>query len=265
MARKRQQSEFDKWVARLSTEERLSHASQSIAGVNNVAQFLITLHETNQLVSYTDLLSKQVESSYAANAYQTFVRGLQEIELVRLCSLWDRGEQGAFSIPTIIGLIDNDGVIDCITSIAAKSRQHHDSAESDDEHDDEWALKQELLIRIGQRESEKERRRICVYTRRVIQDAMEIVDSDLLRNVVNFRNKYIAHATGLTRLEKAENGSIPLPRYDDETELLVRTLRVMERLDLCVRGVSVEWDEYREIAKRNSKYLWHGVKIKPIK
>ena len=122
LSKKPKRMGFKDWVRDRSLDERLNHARQSIDGINNVASFLSSLHETNQIVVYSDLLSSQVGTSYAANAYNTFTRGLQEIELVRLCSLWDKGERDAFSIPTVIELIDTPDLIARISREAGETR-----------------------------------------------------------------------------------------------------------------------------------------------
>jgi hypothetical protein len=267
VAKKAKRVRFEDWFKGLPLNERLTHACHSIEGVNNVAHFLNSLHATNQIVLYSDVVSRQVGRSYAANAYHTFTRGLQEIELVRLCSLWDRGERDAFSIPTVVDLIDDDNVIDRISQLAGETRRYaHDPEKPLGETDEDREIIRRALSRMGEREERQERRRMCLVTRRTIQEAREIAGSEMLRNVVNFRNKYIAHATGLTRRERDEgNGPLPLPKLGDETELLNKTLKIIERLDHCVRGVSFMWDDSRAIEKRNAESLWHGVTIKVLR
>jgi hypothetical protein len=126
----------------------------------------------------------------------------------------------------------------------------------------------------GERGVRRERRRICVLTRRTIREArkisgsraLKILPSEMLRNVVNFRNKYIAHATGLTRLKRdGGNGPLPLPKLGDETDLLAQTLTIIGRLSLCIEGIDFRWGESEKIAKRNAEALWHGVTIKVLR
>ncbi len=258
---------FKDWVKSLPFDERLTQAQQSLNGVNKVAHFLNSLHATNQIVVYSDVLSRQVGRSYAANAYNTFMRALQEIELVRLCSLWDKGERDAFSIPTVIDLIDSDEVIGCIGRLAGETRRYVPDPERPlGETEEDRELYRKALIRMGERQERHERRRMCVITRRTIQKARKIAGSEMLTNVINFRNKYIAHATGLTRRERDEgNGPLPLPKFGDETELLAKTLKIIESLDLCVRDMAFKWKDTQETDKRNAEYLWHGVTIKALR
>ena len=38
---------------------------------------------------YSDTLSKQIPKFYAANAFNVFREAMHQIELVRICALWD--------------------------------------------------------------------------------------------------------------------------------------------------------------------------------
>jgi hypothetical protein len=174
VSKKAKRIEFKDWIKGLPFDERLTHARQSLEGVNNVAHSLGSLHATNQIVLSSDVLSSQVGRSYAANAYHTFTRGLQEIELVRLCSLWDRGERDAFSVPTVIDLIDNDDVIGCISQLAGETRRYvHDPARPLDEAEEDREFLRKALVKMAEREERQERRRMCVLTRRTIQEARD--------------------------------------------------------------------------------------------
>jgi hypothetical protein len=90
VAKKTKSERFKEWAEKLSPDNRLACARETLEGALKVAHFLITLHETNQIVLYSDTLSHQVKPSHAAKAYNNFTRALLEIELVRLCSLWDQ-------------------------------------------------------------------------------------------------------------------------------------------------------------------------------
>jgi hypothetical protein len=105
---------FESWLAGLAFDERLTLARESLRGVVNVAHFLVGLHETNRIVVRSDALRKQVPRSYAAHAFNTFTQSLFNAELVSICSLWDPAERDAFSIPTVVALIDRADVIECM-------------------------------------------------------------------------------------------------------------------------------------------------------
>src|SRR4051812_21241103 len=109
---KNKEPSFDEWAGGLSADERLKYAERSLKGVSNVARFLVSLHETNKIAVYSDALAKQIPASHAANTYNNFTQSLHEIELVRLCSLWDPKKRDAFTIPTVSALIDDPAAIE---------------------------------------------------------------------------------------------------------------------------------------------------------
>jgi hypothetical protein len=45
--------------------------------------------KTTRFVLYSDTLSSQIPTSFAANAFNVFQRGMHQFEIVRLCALWD--------------------------------------------------------------------------------------------------------------------------------------------------------------------------------
>jgi hypothetical protein len=257
---------FKDWVASLPFDERHTHARRSLKGASNVAHFLVSLHETNRIALHSDALSSQIPRSHAGNAYNNFTRSLLELELVRLCSIWYKGERDAFSIPTVIGLIDGSQVIDCMAREMADHYRTLDrnSLIVDDADEEEIRQIRELLDQAAERDWSKEYDRIRRMARNTIRLARLVAGSKTLENVRNFRNKHIAHATALTHLER-ESGPVPAPKIGDERRLLRVTLKILERLDLCVRGVGFDWSNSERIAKRNAEALWHGVTIKVLR
>jgi hypothetical protein len=257
--------EFKKWAADLPLDERLAHAHGSLQGTSNVAHFLVRLHETNRIVLYSDTLSRQVPTSYAANAYNNFTRALLEIELVRLCSLWDPARQDAFSIPTVIDLIDGE-VVECLARAIAG---HYDrlgdkplliGIDDEEERRQTW----EALKRVSRRDGQEQYDRTRRIAWNTIRLARLVASSKVLKNVRNFRNKNIAHATALTDHER-KSGPVPRPKGGDEGRLLHVTLKILERLDLCIRGVLVNWSDSEQIARKDAEALWQGVTIKVLR
>jgi hypothetical protein len=76
-------------IAKLTLPERIQAAKAKTASVVDHLLYLVELHENNALILYSPLLSSQIPTSHAANAFNVFQRGLHQIELVRLCALWD--------------------------------------------------------------------------------------------------------------------------------------------------------------------------------
>ena len=72
----------------------------------------LNLHESNEILLKTEAISQQIPYSYAGNAYNAFTRGLRDIELVRICSLWGSPDYDAFTILTVVNLFDNPDVIE---------------------------------------------------------------------------------------------------------------------------------------------------------
>lgn len=256
-----------KWISKLSPEERLTKAKDVLSKVADVIEFLLPLHETNKIVVLSDYISKQIGPSYAANSYNNFARSLLEIELVRLCSLWDKPEENAYTIRTIIDLIDDPSVIHLMSKGVADFRRS--------------TAKDPLYIRVpvGQKhidvmkthfqiadaDAKNEYQKITIISRNVIKMSNLIYNSDRLLRVKNFRNKNIAHALSRTIAENKRNEPIDPPKVRDVGKLIFSTVRIMGRLWLCVNSGSYAWDSSKLRAKRDAEALWHGVTIEALR
>ena len=111
---------FESW----ETQKRIEEAKRLTARVVEHLQYLLDIHENNAIVLYSDVLSKQVAKSYAANAFNVFREALHQIELVRVCALWDAPVLERESIPTVIELIDDEKVLDALAEQAPAG--HHE-------------------------------------------------------------------------------------------------------------------------------------------
>jgi hypothetical protein len=78
---------FETWEA----QKRIDEAKRLTPRVVDHLQYLLDIHENNATVLYSDMLSKQIQKSYAANAF--FREAMHQIELVRICALWDAPER----------------------------------------------------------------------------------------------------------------------------------------------------------------------------
>jgi hypothetical protein len=148
------------------TQKRIAEAKRVTARVVDHLQYLLDIHENNAVVLYSDQLSKQVPQSYAANAFNVFREAMHQIELVRICALWDRGDIERESIMTVIELIDDDGALDILAEQARAG--HHEE--------------------FGKQRAEKARTNL----KAAIKAAREMVKSDRLRSIRNLRDKRIA-------------------------------------------------------------------------
>src|SRR5262249_45744712 len=109
------------WVTKMSTAERITAANDKTQRVLDHLLYLLALHENNAIVLYSDTLSRQIPTSFAANAFNVSRQGLHQFEIVRLCALWDGVGQDKENIPTIIELIDDRDVIE---SLAQEIESH---------------------------------------------------------------------------------------------------------------------------------------------
>ena len=73
------------------------------------------LHENNVFIVYSPELSSPVPESFAANAFNVFQRGCHQIEIVRLCALWDKPAPDKENILTVVDLIDSPCVCDMLS------------------------------------------------------------------------------------------------------------------------------------------------------
>jgi len=110
-------------MAKLSLSERIEAAKTKTAKVVDPLLYLIKLHENNALVLYSPLLSSQIPTSHAGHAFYAFQHGMHQIELVRLCALWDSVDLKKENVPTIIELIGPSNG-DVVKALAEETASH---------------------------------------------------------------------------------------------------------------------------------------------
>lgn len=98
-------------VDRLKAIERIALAKAHMEKMIGHVLHSIALHENNEIVLNSDLLSSQVPSSYGAHAFNLTRDALFRYSVIRLCALWDAAEINSESILTVIDLVDNREVI----------------------------------------------------------------------------------------------------------------------------------------------------------
>ena len=189
-----------------------------------------------------------------------------EIELVRLCSLWDPPEQDAFTVPTVVALINNPVVINLMAQeIADYWRDlQRDPVNIGSFDAEQISLIKQAYERASEKDVKTQYEKTTVRALNSIRLAALTEPSPTLANVRNFRNKHIAYATAMTRIER-KSGPLPPPKVGDEQRLLRLSLRVLKRLDLCVRGADFDWKNSERIARQNAEALWHGVSINVLR
>ena len=96
----------------LSSQARIALAKAKMERVFDHFLYLLELHANNEFVVHSPILSTQIRKSFAANAFNVFQRSMYQIEIVRLCALWDSVDPDKENIPTVVELIDDEKIID---------------------------------------------------------------------------------------------------------------------------------------------------------
>src|SRR5437588_12446059 len=98
----------------LARPERIRLAKAKMKKVIDHFLYVIELHANNSFVVFSPVLASQIPNSYAANAFNVFQRSMYQIEIVRLCALWDSVDLDKENIPTVVKLIDDDEIIEML-------------------------------------------------------------------------------------------------------------------------------------------------------
>jgi hypothetical protein len=189
---------------------------------------------------------------------------MHQIEIVRLCAIWDTADPDKENIPTVVELIDSEEIID---ALAAETRSHwtdiggHLLNPSDDP--ELAAIEQRSVrasnIQFGDEQASKARTELM----QVIDDSRSILSSPRLASVMNLRDKHLAHSITTTRREK--RAPVPPMKFGDETELLNASIPIVERLYCWVNGVGFSVLDSQEIDQKNAEALWNGCKFSVLR
>jgi len=222
-----------KWISNLSDLERIELAREKMSPLIDLIIDIVSLHESNRVIVYSDRLSKQIPSSYAAHAFNLFQWSSHAYELIRLCALWDKPAVNRESIPTVAALIDSPTII---ASLAA-------SIADDWPDDPTWAAAR------SQWAAHNLQRSVCAVR--------SVVRSERLKNLTNHRDKNLAHALSQSVAER--RGQVfALPKFGDERKLLRLSINIADRLYSGVSNTSFSFDGTRLIARKNAEALWHS-------
>lgn len=245
----------------LASQERIDLAKKRMTKVVDYFLYLVELHANNSYAVYSPTLSSQIPKSYAANAFFAFQRSMHQLEIVRLCVLWDRAELKKENISTVIELIDNEAIIRILAANAALPWTTGDPGHiavvnpmGDPQRD--------AKIMEAVRESDKEfgiqaSKRADWELRHTIAAARKILQSEQLRSLMNVRDEHIAHSLTETRRERRHGPIAPI-KIGDETDLFERSIPIVERLYCWVNGTSLSIKESQRIDQDNAEALWKG-------
>ena len=249
----------------MNTNEQILQAKVCMGKVVGHLLHVIALHENNELVIYSDVLSSQVPKSFGAHAFNLTRDALFRYSVIRLCALWDRAQSNNECLLTVVDLVDHH---DVILSLMRENCGHWASREAHViDLPDEPEMK-EIVLRSAQ-ESEDRFGRLQGYRagkqlKRAIIDARVIAASGELLVLQNFRDKHLAHSLRETRREQSI-GTISLPKFREETALLKKTVEVARALYCWINGSSFDFESSYEMRREQAEALWKGCKLMPVR
>jgi hypothetical protein len=97
-----------------ATKTRCGETKTTIDRVLDHILYVLELHANNLFVVYSPMLVSQIP--FAANAFNVLQRSMYQIEIVRLCAIWDKADPNKESIPTVVKLIDTKGIIEMLAN-----------------------------------------------------------------------------------------------------------------------------------------------------
>jgi len=237
----------------LSDKECIALAKAKMDRVLDHFLYVLELHENNKFITYSPILVRQIPRSYAANAFNVFQRAMLQIEIVRLCALWDGADLQKENIPTVIELIDRPTII---SALADETRSHwHNQPPAlnvDPPSDPKIAKAVEEAaiasnIQFGDEQADKAKAELT----QAIADARATMKSSRLHSVMNVRDKHLAHSLESTRREKA--GPVDMMKYGDEIALIDVSIPIIEHLRCWVNGASFDLSNSRRIDEQNAE------------
>ncbi|WFU75240.1 hypothetical protein [Bradyrhizobium sp. CB2312] len=237
MKQKKKQKKKKIEINDLPRPERIRLAEAKMTKIIDHFLYVIELHANNSFVVFSPLLASQIPRSYAANAFNAFQRSMLQIEIVRLCAIWDGIDLDKENIPTVVELIDDAEIIEML---AEEERGRHMFGRADAYADERASL-------------------ALTGLEHAIKSARTVLSSTRLNAIMNIRDKHLAHSLETTRREK--NGPVQPMKHGDETKLLNASIPIVEQLYCWVNGTSFSFENSQEIDQRNAEALWTGCKF----
>ncbi len=259
MSRKRKA--YFQIVSEMQTEDRISEAKICIKKLTYSVGEVLEMHESNQIVVYSDILSSQIPSSFAGHSFKHFQAAMHRYEIVRLLALWDRAEENVYSIPKAVMLIDDKEVQEALKKLVYETHANATAFRvSQREYSDEDKAEFDKIIKDTQIERGIEQAgKTELGLIGTIKEVEKTIASDKLESIRNVRD-HISHSLEKTRREISVD-IVPM-KFGDEKSLLTDTIKYIEDLYCFVNGTSFSIeDEGRENAKQNAEELWKNCKF----
>ena len=245
-------SDAEKAIERLPRPERIGLAKAKMTKVLDHFLYVVGLHANNSFVVFSPVLASQIPRSYAANAFDVFQRSMYQIEIVRLCALWDGIDLDKENIPTVVKLIHDAEIIEML---AEEARSQHMSGATVDASE----VDKEMIANTNRQYADERASAARTELTQAIADVSAVVGSDRLASIMNMRDKHLAHSLETTRREK--DGPVQPMKYGDETALLNASIPIVERLYCWVNGTSFSIENSQAIDQNNAEALWTGCKF----
>ncbi len=240
----------------LTDQTRIEMAKAKMKRLVGHLVYLIALHENNAFIVYSKTLSAQIPKSYAAHAFNLFREAMHQIEIVRMCAVWDKPGEDRDNIPTVTSLIDRDSIID---ALAEETRVYYANMPPHlfDLPDDpaERAFQIEAVKRVNDKFGEEQATKARVALREAIAGTDAILNSQRLQSVRTMRDSELAHV--LSPREKKLEIEVERAKFHDETKLLEASIPIVEQLYCWVNGISFSLNESRQIHGGYAKALWN--------
>lgn len=251
---------------KLTTQRRIDLAKRRMSRVIDHVLHSIALHESNEFVLYSDVLSSQISNSHAGHTFNLMRDSLFRYGVIRLCALWDIDKDLEYeSISTVVELIDDHEVI--LALMRETCGQWAGRASHVLNLPDEPELAKEVL-RLSQESDDRFGRQQAVMAAksllRTIALARRVCASDDMKVIRQLRNKHLAHSLNETREEKLI-GPIRQMKYREETELLKKAISIAGDLHCWVNGASFDFDFSRKMRREQSEALWKGTTFKSLR
>ncbi len=244
-----------KWPANLTAAQRIAMAKAKMAKVFDNARHLLALHCSNEIVVFSNSLSSQIPRSYAAHAFRIFQDSMFRFEVIRLCALWDKPDASSENIRTVVALVDDP---DVFTQLFDERRQFWRSKGIQDlsppNDPEQLALHEIHMAKWSDENAIRLADKSIANLQQAIQTANSIAGSDILKRIMNSRNKHIAHSLEATHAEKA--GPILPMKFADSKTLLDQTLPLIEKLFSSINYTPFSFDDSRKNDRECAAELW---------
>jgi hypothetical protein len=221
---------FETW----DVQKRITEAKRLTGCVVDHLQYLLDIHENNAVVLYSTTLSKQIPKSYAANAFNVFREAMHQIELVRVCALWDNPTLDRESILSVIEMIDDPDVLETLA----------DQARGD----------------LPKPVADQRAAKALANLKEAIKKAREMRNSKDLKSIRSLRDKHVAHYL-TEKAEEAENALAPM-KHGDEGPVIEASIAIVEALNSYVNGVGLSFSDCRAIDQKCAAALWNACAFK---